>query len=106
MDATNCMVDMTRFFLKFLEEESCGRCFPCREGIKRMRELVEGISIGIGKPEHLALLEELMECLSQTALCDLGKSAPNAVRSALRHFKEEFDTHIEREVCPAKRCAI
>ena len=106
MDDKNCMVDMTRFFLKFLEEESCGRCFPCREGIKRMRELVEGISIGVGKPEHLALLEELMECLSQTALCDLGKSAPNAVRCALRHFKEEFDTHIEREVCPAKRCAM
>lgn len=106
MDDKNCMVDMTRFFLKFLEEESCGRCFPCREGIKRMREIVEGISIGIGKPEHFALLEELMDCLSQTALCDLGKSAPNAVRCALRHFKEEFETHIEREVCPAKRCAI
>jgi NADH:ubiquinone oxidoreductase subunit F (NADH-binding) len=106
MDTTNCMVDMTRFFLRFLEEESCGRCFPCREGIKRMRELVEGISIGVGKPEHLALLEELAECLSQTALCDLGKSAPNAVRCALRHFKAEFDTHIEREVCPAKRCTM
>ena len=106
MDDKSCMVDMTRFFLKFLEEESCGRCFPCREGIKRMREIVEGISIGIGKPEHFALLEELMDCLSQTALCDLGKSAPNAVRCALRHFKEEFETHIEREVCPAKRCAI
>jgi NADH:ubiquinone oxidoreductase subunit F (NADH-binding) len=106
MDDKNCMVDMTRFFLKFLEEESCGRCFPCREGVKRMRELVEGISIGVGKPEHLALLEELAECLSQTALCDLGKSAPNAVRCALRHFKEEFDTHIEREICPAKRCTM
>ena len=106
MDDKNCMVDITKFFLKFLEEESCGRCFPCREGIKRMHEVVEGISIGIGKPEHLELLQELIDCLTQAALCDLGKSAPNAVRSALRHFREEFDIHIQQEKCPAKRCAI
>ena len=106
MDDKSCMVDMTRFFLKFLEEESCGRCFPCREGIKRMREIVEGISVGVGKQEHLGLLQELGDCLSQAALCDLGKSAPNAVSCALRHFREEFDTHIDREVCPVKRCAM
>lgn len=106
MDDKNCMVDITKFFLKFLQEESCGRCFPCREGIKRMYELVDGISLAVGKEEHLELLQELVDCLSQTALCDLGKSAPNSVRSALRHFKEEFDTHIQQEKCPAKRCTM
>ena len=104
MDDTNCMVDITRFFLKFLEEESCGRCLPCREGIKRMHEIVEGISIGIGRHEDLELLEELACCVSQAALCDLGKSAPNTTRSALRYFRQEFLVHIEQEVCAAKRC--
>ncbi len=106
MDETNCMVDMARFFTKYLEEESCGCCFPCREGVKRMREILDGFTIGIGKNEDIALLEELAGCLSQAALCDLGKSAPASVRSLLRHFREELNVHIEQEVCPAKRCAI
>jgi NADH-quinone oxidoreductase subunit F len=106
MNDKNCMVDMAKFAMKFLEEESCGRCFPCREGIKRMREILDGLSAGIGKDEDIDLLLELADCLSQASLCDLGKSAPNVVRSAIRHFKEEYKTHIEQQVCPAKRCSM
>jgi NADH-quinone oxidoreductase subunit F len=106
MDDKNCMVDIAKFFLKFLEEESCGRCFPCREGIKRMHEIMDGISTGIGKKEDLTLLQQLADCISQASLCALGKSAPNTVLSAMRHFKEEIITHIDREVCPAKRCSM
>ncbi|MBW2222080.1 MAG: SLBB domain-containing protein [Deltaproteobacteria bacterium] len=106
MDDKTCMVDIAKYFMTFLEEESCGRCTPCREGIKRMKEVLDDISIGIGKEEDLDLLQQLSDCLSKASLCDLGKSAPNMVLSTLRHFKEEYQTHIERQVCPAKRCDI
>ncbi|RLD52443.1 MAG: NADH-quinone oxidoreductase subunit F, partial [Bacteroidetes bacterium] len=106
MDDKTCMVDIAKYFMTFLEEESCGRCTPCREGIKRMKEVLDDISIGIGKEEDLDLLQQLSDCLSNASLCDLGKSAPNMVLSTLRHFKEEYQTHIERQVCPAKRCNI
>ena len=106
MDDTTCMVDMAKYFMVFLEEESCGRCLPCREGIKRMKEVLDGISKAVGKEEDLTLLEELSLCLSQASLCDLGKSAPNSVLSTLRHFRDEYLTHINKEVCPAKRCTM
>ena len=106
MDDTACMVDIARFFITFLEEESCGRCVPCREGITRMKELLEGIAKGIGREEDLALLEELARCLSKASLCDLGKSAPATVLSTLRHFRDEYLTHIRQEVCPTKRCTM
>jgi len=106
MDDTTCMVDLAKYFIAFLEEESCGRCVPCREGIKRMREVLEGITGGIGKEEDLNLLEELSECLSKASLCDLGKSAPAIVRSTLRHFQEEYKAHIVQQVCPVKRCSM
>jgi NADH-quinone oxidoreductase subunit F len=106
MDDTTCMVDMAKYFMVFLEEESCGRCIPCREGIKRMKEVLDGISKAVGKEADLTLLEELSQCLSQASLCDLGKSAPNSVLSTLRHFRDEYLTHITKEVCPAKRCTM
>ena len=106
MDDTTCMVDIAKYFMVFLEEESCGRCIPCREGIKRMKEVLDGISKAVGKEEDLTLLEELSQCLSQASLCDLGKSAPNSVLSTLRHFRDEYLTHISKEVCPAKRCTM
>ena len=106
MDDTTCMVDIAKYFMVFLEEESCGRCVPCREGIKRMKEVLDGISKAVGKEEDLTLLEELSQCLSQASLCDLGKSAPNSVLSTLRHFRDEYLTHINKEVCPAKRCTM
>jgi len=106
MDEKTCMVDMAKYFLAFLEEESCGRCVPCREGVKRMREVVEGISTAIGTEEDIALLHELAECLSEASLCDLGKSAPQVVVSTLRHFMDEYQAHIVKQVCPAKRCSM
>lgn len=106
MDDQTCMVDIAKYFMTFLEEESCGRCTPCREGTKRMKEVLNDISIGIGKNEDLDLLQQLSDCLSKASLCDLGKSAPNVVLSTLRHFREEYETHIDRQVCPAKRCNI
>jgi NADH:ubiquinone oxidoreductase subunit F (NADH-binding) len=106
MDNTTCMVDMAKFFMVFLEEESCGRCVPCREGIKRMKEVLDGVSKAVGKEEDLTLLEELSQCLVQASLCDLGKSAPNTVLSTLRHFRDEYVTHITKEVCPTKRCTM
>jgi NADH:ubiquinone oxidoreductase subunit F (NADH-binding)/(2Fe-2S) ferredoxin len=106
MDDKTCMVDMAKYFTTFLEEESCGRCVPCREGVKRMREVLDGISVGIGKDKDFNLLQQLSECLLKASLCDLGKSAPAMVISTLRHFKEEYQTHIEREVCPVKRCTM
>jgi len=106
MDEKTCMVEMAKYFMTFLEEESCGRCVPCREGIKRMREILDGICVGIGKEEDINLLEQLSECLSPASLCDLGKSAPAVVCSTLHHFREEYQTHIERQVCPAKGCAL
>lgn len=106
MDQSTCVVDMAKYFLSFLEKESCGRCVPCREGVKRMREVVEGISIATGKEEDIALLNELAECLSSASLCDLGKSAPQVVVSTLRHFMDEYQTHIVQQVCPAKRCSM
>lgn len=106
MNDHTCMVDIAKFFMKFLEEESCGKCVPCREGIKRMGEVLDGISVGIGEQKDIMLLEELTDCLSQACLCDLGKSAPNVIRSSLLHFKEEWQTHIDKQVCPAKRCNI
>ncbi len=106
MNDKTCVVDMARFFIKFLEEESCGRCFPCREGIKRMREILDGLSAGIGKDEDIDLLQEIVDCLSEASLCDLGKSAPNVVRSTLRYFREEYKIHIQQQVCPSKRCTM
>lgn len=106
MDDKTCMVDMAKYFITFLEEESCGRCVPCREGVKRMREILDGISVGIGKEEDFNLLQQLSECLLKASLCDLGKSAPAMVSSTLHHFKEEYQTHIERQVCPVKRCTM
>lgn len=106
MDDKTCMVDIAKYFITFLEEESCGRCTPCREGVKRMREVLDDITVGIGKEEDLTLIQQLSECLAKASLCDLGKSAPNIVLSTLRHFKEEYQTHIERQVCPVKRCDI
>ncbi len=106
MDDTTCMVAMAKYFITFLEEESCGRCVPCREGIKRMKEVLDGISKAIGKEEDLSLLEELSLCLAKASLCDLGKSAPATVLSTLRYFRDEYLTHINQEVCPAKRCTM
>ena len=104
MDEGSCMVDVARYFLTFLQDESCGKCVPCRLGIDRMLELVTGITDGHGRPEQLDLLEELAYTVSQTALCGLGKTAPNPVLTTLRYFRPEYEAHIVQKKCPAGVC--
>jgi NADH-quinone oxidoreductase subunit F len=104
MDEGTCMVDVARYFVRFLKEESCGKCLPCREGLKRMDEILDGITAGKGNGESLALLEELAEVVADTSLCGLGKTAPNPVLSALRYFRPEFEAHIQQKRCPAAVC--
>jgi NAD-dependent dihydropyrimidine dehydrogenase PreA subunit len=99
-----CMVDVARYFLDFLQYESCGKCAPCREGIKRMLELVTDITAGRGKDEDLELLEELAWVIKSFSLCGLGQTAPNTVLSTLRYFREEYVAHIQDKKCPAGVC--
>ena len=104
MDEETCMVDVAKYFLTFLQDESCGKCMPCRLGIDRMLEIMTDITEGRGKPEQIDLLEDLAETVSETALCALGKTAANPVLSTLRYFREEYDTHINEQKCPAGVC--
>jgi NADH:ubiquinone oxidoreductase subunit F (NADH-binding)/(2Fe-2S) ferredoxin/Pyruvate/2-oxoacid:ferredoxin oxidoreductase delta subunit len=104
MDEKTCMVDVAKYFLAFLLDESCGKCVPCRIGIDRMLEIVTDISEGRGTPEQIPLLEELAETVQETSLCALGKTAPNPVISTLRYFREEYMAHILEKRCPAGVC--
>ncbi len=104
MDEGTCMVDVAKYFVHFLKEESCGKCLPCREGLKRMGEILNGVTEGRGDEETLLLLEELSKVVRDTSLCGLGKTAPNPVLSALRYFRSEFEAHIDQKKCPAGVC--
>jgi NADH-quinone oxidoreductase subunit F len=104
MDEGTCMVDVAKYFLTFLQDESCGKCMPCRLGIDRMLEIITDITEGRGRQEQLALLEELANTVAQTALCGLGKTAPNPVLSTLRYFRSEYEAHINEKKCPAGVC--
>ncbi len=104
MDESTCMVDVAKYFMNFLKDESCGKCTSCREGTKRMHEILTEISEGRGKPEHLPLLEELGWVTAEASLCALGGTAPNPVLSTLRYFREEYEEHIFNKRCPAKVC--
>jgi NADH:ubiquinone oxidoreductase subunit F (NADH-binding)/(2Fe-2S) ferredoxin/NAD-dependent dihydropyrimidine dehydrogenase PreA subunit len=104
MDEGTCMVDVAKYFVHFLQEESCGKCLPCREGLKRMGEILDRITEGKGNEEDLSLLNELAEVVGDTSLCGLGKTAPNPVLSALKYFRPEFEAHIRRKNCPAAVC--
>jgi NADH:ubiquinone oxidoreductase subunit F (NADH-binding)/(2Fe-2S) ferredoxin/Pyruvate/2-oxoacid:ferredoxin oxidoreductase delta subunit len=104
MDEHTCMVDVAKYFLAFLQDESCGKCVPCRLGIERMLEILTDISAGRGRPEQLELLEDLGDTMAQTCLCALGKTAPNPVLSTLRYFRKEYEAHIHDRSCPAGVC--
>ena len=105
MDEDSCMVDMARFFLEFTQDESCGKCPPCRVGTKRMLEIVERICNGLGEEGDIERLQELGRMISQTALCGLGQTAPNPVLSMIRHFRHEWEAHIRDKHCEAGVCA-
>ncbi len=104
MDQTTCMVDLARFFLNFTQKESCGKCTPCREGTKRMLEILIRITEGKGKEEDVATLERLGKNIKNTALCGLGQTAPNPVLSTLRYFEHEYWEHIRDRKCTAGVC--
>ena len=104
MDNKTCMVDVAKYFLKFLLDESCGKCVPCRLGIDRMLEIVTDITEGRGRPEQIDLLKELAETVAHTSLCGLGKTAPNPVLSTLKYFYKEYEAHINNKCCPAGVC--
>jgi NADH-quinone oxidoreductase subunit F len=104
MDESSCMVDVAKYFTTFLQEESCGKCVPCREGVRRMREILEDICTGKGKEGDVELLEKIATGVADGSLCALGGSAPNPVLSTIRYFREEYDTHIREHRCPAGVC--
>ncbi len=104
VDEDTCMVDLARFFLTFTQAESCGKCTPCREGSKRMLEILERICDGKGKDGDIEDLERLSHTMKQAALCALGQTAPNPVLSTLRFFRDEYEAHIKEKKCPAKAC--
>ena len=105
MDETTCMVDLARFFLNFTQSESCGKCTPCREGTKRMLEILTRICNGEGVPEDIDTLERLGRVIKSTALCGLGNTAPNPVLSTLKYFRDEYEAHIYDKRCPAHACS-
>ena len=104
MDDKTCMVEVARFFMNFTQNESCGKCVPCREGTKRMLEILEKIVAGKGTLEDLNLLDELASMITDTALCGLGKSAALPVMSTLRLFRKEYEEHVVDKKCAAKNC--
>ncbi len=104
MDEKTCMVDIAKYFLNFLRDESCGKCVSCREGTQRMWEIVKRITEGKGKQSDLALLEELATATMDASMCGLGQTAANPVLSTLRYFKREFEIHIKEKRCPAGVC--
>jgi len=104
MDDTSCMVDVARYFLQFLTEESCGKCAPCREGIRNMLHTLENICGGKGKPGDLELLQEMGDVVMDSSLCALGGTAPNPVLSTIRYFRDEYEAHINEKRCPAGVC--
>jgi len=104
MDEETCMVDVARYFLNFLKGESCGKCVACREGVRRMLQILERITGGQGREEDLDSLQELGEYLQETALCALGTTAANPVLTTLKYFRREYETHIRERYCPAGVC--
>ncbi len=104
MDEDTCMVDTAKYFLTFLEEESCGKCVPCREGVKRMRQILTDISEGRGEERDIELLERIAETLKDSSLCALGTTAANPVLSTIRYFRGEYEAHIKEKKCPAGVC--
>ncbi len=104
LDESNCMVDTAKFFLEFTQRESCGKCVPCREGTKKMLDILTRITEGNGKPEDLDTLQYLGEQIKATSLCALGGTAPNPVLTTLKYFRHEYEAHINEKKCPAGAC--
>ena len=104
MDQDTCMVDVARYFVDFLKDESCGQCNPCREGLKQMLDILTDICQGRGQEGDIELLEELGSMMQKFSLCGLGTSAPNPVLTTILYFRDEYEAHIRDKKCPAGVC--
>jgi NADH-quinone oxidoreductase subunit F len=104
MDSDTCMVDTARYFLDFTVDESCGKCVPCREGLKHMLDMLDNIVEGRGKEDDIDTIYELASTIKETSLCGLGQTAPNPVLTTLKYFKDEYEAHVIEKRCPAKVC--
>jgi NADH-quinone oxidoreductase subunit F len=104
MDEDTCMVDVARYFLTFLAEESCGKCVPCREGIRQMHRILTNITEGKSKESDIEVLERLCKATGTASLCALGKTAPSPVMSTLRYFRDEYEAHVKEKRCPSLSC--
>jgi NADH:ubiquinone oxidoreductase subunit F (NADH-binding)/Pyruvate/2-oxoacid:ferredoxin oxidoreductase delta subunit len=104
LDEDDCMVDIAKFYVTFSQDESCGKCTPCREGSVRMLEILDRITTGQGSLEDLDKLKRLATLMKKTSLCGLGRAAPNPVLSTLEHFREEYLAHVVDKKCPAHKC--
>jgi NADH:ubiquinone oxidoreductase subunit F (NADH-binding)/(2Fe-2S) ferredoxin len=104
MDEDTCMVDVAKYFLAFLKDESCGKCTSCREGIEQMYEIVQRITMGAGRDDDIALLEDLGQVVQAASMCGFGQTSANPVISTIRYFRDEYKAHIEEKRCPARVC--
>jgi len=104
LDETDCMVNISKFFLEFTQAESCGKCIPCRLGTKRLLEILTRITEGDGKEGDIELLQDLGRDVRDSSLCGLGISAPNPILSTIKYFRHEYEAHIHQKKCPAKVC--
>jgi len=104
LDETTCMVDLAKYFLSFTQDESCGKCIPCRIGTKQILTILENITEGRGKQGDIELLEELGNSIKKGSLCGLGQTAPNPVLTTIKYFREEYEAHVKDNRCPAKVC--
>ncbi|MGK2944274.1 MAG: NADH-quinone oxidoreductase subunit NuoF [Desulfuromonadales bacterium] len=104
MDEDTCLVDIARYFLAFLSDESCGKCTPCREGIRQMKKILTNMTRGLGQEGDIELLQELAEATKGSSMCALGKTAPNPVLSTINHFRDEYEAHIRERRCPSLSC--
>ena len=105
MDDRSCMVDVARYYVDFLCEESCGKCTPCREGLRQMRVILTDICEGRGKQGDIELLERIGHTMQDASLCALGRTAPNPVLTTIRFFRDEYEAHINERACPAGVCS-
>jgi NADH-quinone oxidoreductase subunit F len=104
MDENTCMVEVARYYTNFLAEESCGKCTPCREGLRRMLKILSDITLGKGREGDIGELEAIAEAMKAAAICGLGKSAPNPTLTTLKYFRDEYEAHIKKHICTAGVC--
>jgi NADH-quinone oxidoreductase subunit F len=106
LDENTCIVDMVKYYLTFLAEESCGKCTPCREGLRQMLKILTNITEGRGKKSDFDVLETIAAAQKRAALCALGQGASSTLMSSLKYFRDEWDAHIEGKRCPAHFCKV